>query len=212
MLFCPTWFAGMDIIIDVISFIVLFGISGLILSYYKINNRKKHLLLATGFFLLGLSFVIKIITSVLIHMNAVESMNVVYISSLFGFRFIHLIGLLLLILVYKKSIESIDIILITTSFLMLTYFSYNSFFYSHVMATIMYVYLSYIFINLVKKNQTLQTKLLATSFVILAISQAFFILAANPFYFVISETIQLIGYIFFFATYILVIKNGKKKR
>jgi len=207
----PTWFYGIDYIFDLVSVIV-----GLLISYfsyrtYRYTSQKKYLYFASSFFLVALAFIAKVLATIPVYSKElkVETVGLVTVTShiinkvtwinQFGIsiaRLVMLVAFLILVLVSLKIKDKKIILLLIYLLIISTTLVSASYIVFHVTLLIM---LSILFLNY-RKNylriKSLNAKLVMCSFFALLISQIFFIfegLAEN--FYVIGESVQLIGYL-----------------
>ena len=231
--FSPAWFIGKDILIDLFSFFTLLLIAYFSYRFYRINTaNRKYLYLSGGFLLLAGSFLAKITTLLIIYYYQVlhirefpiivdfiditiQGIRPSYLFFFLGFtlfRFAHLLGLYLLYITYQDKRSLSDIVIITISFFMITYFSHNTYFAFHLMSFVLLVLMTYRYGQVYAKNMRSNTLALAISFGIIAVSQAVFMFQTNPLLYVTAEVIQLIGYFLLLYTFITILRHGKKKK
>ncbi len=183
--------------------------------------------------MLGASFLTKVMTYVLIYyyqffgLHEVEAVKAVLSMSVSGmrpsyflfsigmssFRFLQLTGLYMLICINHKQFLKSNVIIILFSFFMITYFSHNSYFVFHLTAMLLLLIVAYHYYLTYRSKKKLNTMLLVISFIIIALSQLIFMFETiRPIYYVAAELIQLFGYSLLLLTFILILKNGKKKK
>jgi hypothetical protein len=207
----PTWFYGIDYIFDLVSVIV-----GLLISYfsyktYRYTSQKRYLYFSTSFFLVALAFIAKILATIPVYSKElkVETVGLVTVTShiinkvswinQFGIsiaRLIMLLAFLILVLVSLKIKDKKIIVLLIYLLIISTTLVSASYIVFHITLLIM---LSILFLSY-RKNylrvKSLNAGLVMYSFSALVISQIFFIFEGlvKQFY-VIGESIQLIGYL-----------------
>ncbi len=229
IIFSPKWFYGKDIVIDIVAIIVLLLIAFFSFKYYWLDKKKgNYLLLSSSFFLIALSFVSKIITNFTIYYDVLEQKNIglltltypvtKYTNALFFFGFLMyrvftLIGLYLLYSVYFKRQPKTNMMIISYLIVVLMVFTQKAYYIFHFTALMLLVILTYQYFVHYKMNKLLTTRVLAYSFLIIAVSQILFIFVkANELFYVAAEILQLLGYILLLVTFIMVLKHGKKKK
>ncbi|MBU0627886.1 MAG: hypothetical protein KKC75_01745 [Nanoarchaeota archaeon] len=223
-IFGPTWFYGIDYIFDFVSVIV-----GLLIAYfsyriYKYTSQKKYIYFSASFFLVALSFVCKILATIPVYSKElkVETVGLVTVTSeiikkvgwvsQFGIsiaRLVTIFAFLLLVLVALKIKDKKIIVLLGYLLIISTTLVSASYTVFHLTLLIM---MSILFLNYrhnYKKMKSFNSKMVMSSFFVLAISQVFFIFegVAQQFY-VVGESIQLIGYlVLLFAMIKMLIKK-----
>ncbi len=224
--YCPKWFYGRDIIIDIVSMVVLLLIVIFSVSSYRIGKNKKYQWLSFAFSLLFLSFLFKILMNFTVYNHIIETTrigyavftyeriisadNLYFIGHLL-YRILTILGLYALYAVYTKPngpTFALTSILVAVAIFFSN--SYNYVFYSLCFVILAMIATFYIKNNYNKRNP--KTKLLAASFVIICLSQlvAIFINMNRDLY-VVSELMQLLGYLGLLLTYVMVLRDGKKK-
>src|SRR3989339_586586 len=73
IIYSPTWFYGKDIVFDIINVFVLFLIAFFVRKYYKLAENKNYLYLAISFFMVGVSFLFKIMMNFTIYYHILET-------------------------------------------------------------------------------------------------------------------------------------------
>lgn len=228
VIYTPTWFHGHDIVIDIVSALVLFLIAFFSIKYYKINTKNKnYLFLASSYFLIGLSFLSKILTNFTLYYEVEEtrhlgfvtltyetlhSTNTLFFLGFLFYRILTLLGLYVLYSIYVKQPTS-NIFIIFYLILVLTYFSQSAYYIFYITSLLLLIFITHSYIKNSKKTRHYTAKLLAISFAIITASQlAFVFVKINPILYVIGELVQLIGYILLLITFILVLRYGKKTK
>lgn len=228
LVFTPRWFYGEDIAIDLISALVSFLIAFFCVKYYRINKNKNYLWLVTSFIVLGLSFLFKLATNFsLYHLvyttkqigdftltyQSLITSNTIFNYGFLFYRVFTLIGLFILYEIYQKEHSKSNIFLIISLILIATYFGISAYYIFHLISLILLILISLQYCKNYYKSRNITTKLLACSFVIITLSQFFFIFTkVNPMFYVTAEIIQFVGYVILLITFILVLKYGKKKK
>jgi hypothetical protein len=227
VVFSPVWFYGKDIVIDIVSIVVLFLIAFFSFRYYRLDTKKKnYIYLALSFLMIGISFIFKILTNFTIYYKVLETRHfglftftyetlkqsdTLFFIGFLLYRLLMLFGLYVLYTIYYKQSKS-NMLLVFYLIIISTYFSQSAYYIFHITSFIFLVLLSlHLLTDFKKKPAT--AKLLASSFIIITISNLFFVFVnLNLLFYVISEIIQLIGYILLLITFIMVLTHGKKKK
>jgi len=226
IIYSPEWFYAEDLIIDSISVLVLLLIAIFSIKSYKIKENKNYVFLALSFFLIAVAFIFKImmnfgvyydvietqkIGAMTLHFNEVEVSNILFIIGYLTYRLLSIIGLYLLYSIYNKQswknhILFLYLIIISVYFTQSTYYMFHLTFF---------VILTLISISYWKSNVTnsrSQTKVLGTSFIVIALSQMISMFAQfDQRFYVASEIIQLLGYIGILCAFVMVLFYGRKK-
>jgi hypothetical protein len=225
----PPGFYGKDIAIDIISALVV-----LLICYFSFKNylldkqtNKKHLLLAIAFAMLGGSFLVKVLTNIASHKTGV--MDQTFIVNLLGIRInqyypdvlaigfltyalLTLFGFYALYALSANDRLSMNYIIIAYFIVISTYFSRFNYYLLYFTAFLFIAAITrrYIFTYIANKHEN--TKYLAVSFALIALSQFTFIFTStDSSLYTIAELIQLAGYGVLLYTFISVLKHAGKK-
>lgn len=231
LVFSPQWFYGIDIIFEILAVIVTLIISLYSFRLYKFTHERSHKYFAVFFMAFAVSFLAKIATNfVLYYQNSVktalEPMIVKYqllSKSMFFFqtgydihRFLLLIGLLGIYWLVSKSQDNEHRWIISFLLLIITLFSFQTYFVFHLTAAILLGFIVKHFKNIcdcVKKKTASHARLNLLAFTLLLFSQVVFIFTwLNTGIYVVAEVIQLAGFVTFLINMLLLVFGyGKKK-
>ncbi|MBW2974576.1 hypothetical protein KY366_02565 [Candidatus Woesearchaeota archaeon] len=209
--FGPTWFYGIDYIFDLVSVIVGLMISYFAYKSYRYTSQKKYFYFAASFFLVALAFVSKILATIPVYSKQlkVETVGLVTITSqvINNVRWINALGVsiarlimlfafLLLVLVSLKIKDRKIIILLIYLLIISTTLVSASYIIFHITLLLM---LGILFLGYKKNYLRVKSKNAKTvmySFLALLVSQVFFIFEGIvKHFYVLGESIQLIGYL-----------------
>lgn len=224
----PDWFASKDIIILGFSIITLLLIAAFSLRFYffKKKEHKSYLYFAASFLLLAVSFLWKIATDITIYYNLIKTKQiglftityqtvraekVLFVAGHFAHYLLMLLGLYILYVVLNRK-STMNHLLILYFIVMTTIFSNFSYFIFHLTAFVLLLGISFRYYLICRKNKRKATRMIFTSFSIIALSQILYMfvkLWGNIY--VVAQVTQLIGFILLMVAFILVLKNGKKK-
>ena len=215
----PNWFHGGDSIIDSISVFILLLISFFALKYYRIKKNKNHLLLSIAFVLLAVSFLVKIVITSLAYagimikpqeMGLGSTITITFLIY-FLYHLIALFGLLAMYLSYQKQ-SKYNIIFITYLIFFLAYFSNSIDYFFNLTYFFILLLITSLCIDKYIKKKRPATKLLIYSFVVITLSQLFFVLSQfNGIFYIVAQFIQLIGYLALLIVFIAVLIYGRKE-
>jgi len=207
----PTWFYGIDYIFDLVSVIV-----GLLISYfsyktYRYTSQKKYFYFSASFFFVALAFISKILATIPVYSKElkVEEVGLVTVTShiinkvtwinALGVsiaRLIMLFAFLILVLVSLKIKDKKIIALLMYFLVISTTLVSASYIVFHITLLLM---LGILFLNYRRnflKVKSSNAKMVMYSFFALLVSQIFFIFEGGvKHFYVIGETIQLVGYL-----------------
>ncbi|KYK24485.1 hypothetical protein AYK26_06600 [Euryarchaeota archaeon SM23-78] len=227
--YSPPWFYGKDIVIDIISAIVVLIIGIFAFRNFLLDKKNyRHLLFSAAFVILGGSFIVKILTNILSHhiigiskyLTGLLIPNIIPKYSLLpalGFL-IHagmtLFGFYILYtLTSEHKIISTDYLMIAYFIVISTYFARFNYFLFYITALIFLVTITRRYFLSYKKSKYKNTFFLGVSFCVIGLSQFVFIFtSSNHTLYVLAEIIQLIGYLFLLYTFVMVLRNAKKKK
>jgi hypothetical protein len=222
----PPGFFGKDIAIDAASSIVSLMISYFSFKYFLLDKKNKKQLLATlGFFLLGISFIAKIMTTLVLNDLFTYPLHFVlfgidfglsyHVFSAMGFlthAFMTLLGFYLLYALTSKEKLSMNYIMIGYLLFISTYFSRFNYAVFYLTALMFVASLSRRYYLSYKENKYRNTMLLSISFGVISLSQILFIftiLKSRELY-VAAEILQLVGYLGLLYTFLMVLKNARQ--
>jgi len=227
--YSPPWFYGKDIAIDILSAVVVLLIGFFSFRNFSLDKKnKRHFILGGAFVLLGLSFIIKILTDVLSHRqdwlsrpfwlsilgkDIITSYTLLSAIGFLLFAILTLFGFYILYALSSKDELSMNYVIIAYLILVSTYFTRFTYFILYLTAFIFLLALSRRYFISYTKNKYQNTLFLCISFSIITLSQFVFIFTnSNPVLYVLAELIQLIGYLFLLYTFVMVLRNAKKKK
>lgn len=227
--FSPPGFYGKDIVIDVLSAVVV-----LLIGIFSFRNflldkeNKKHLFMSSAFMLLGFSFIVKILTNVMTHYEGLTGKQ--WFISIMGaqltqtYSFLTAIGFLLyatltlfgFYLIYALSSKdrlSMNYVIIAYFILVTTYFTRFNYFLIYLTAFVFIISLTRRYLVSYLETRYRNTLLLMISFALISISQLVFIFTISDHaLYIAAEVIQLVGYLFLLYTFMMVLRNARKKK
>jgi hypothetical protein len=222
----PPGFYGKDIGIDALSaiIVILIGIFSL-RNFLLDRDNRKHLFVSLAFMILGLSFIVKVLTNLLTHNGFIAQEHFVFMGTDFGVSyaffsalgflthaFLTLFGFYMLYALASKERFTMNYIIIAYFIFISTYFARFNTIVFYLTALIFVMALSRRYILAYKEYGYVNTLYLGWSFGIIGLSQAVFIFATQSrTLYILAEILQLIGYLALLATFIMVLKNARKK-
>jgi hypothetical protein len=231
-LFGPSEFFGIDVIFDILIFIFLISIGIITYKFFRLGTKKReYLFFSVSFFVLALSFLAKISTYSIIYfynqlkLNQIDVLNAVASSTIQGMRgsyfffsagvaaygFLMLLGLYLLYLVYQENKNLSDFVIIIICFFIIIVFSHNQYFALHITALMLFLLITYRYLHVYFSNQRNSTLFISLSFIILSISQGFFIFKDEfELAYLLGESFQLLGYLIFILVIFISFKRVRK--
>ena len=227
IVFTPDWFLGNDVLINIISFLVLFLFFLFACKCYKLDHKKGMLYLGIGFLLIAIGELSTILTKLVLYYDTnitqeigrivitnqvVQSVDLFYNIGFFLNKFLILLGLYT---IYKlPSSERISGEFIFTTYLLfiVAMLSSNAQFFYHLTALIILVLIIKNYYKIYKKDRLFNTQILIYAFILLGISQILFMISKLNYFYVGGQGIQLIGYLILLGLIMKITKNDKKKK
>tara|TARA_Y100000031_G_scaffold152359_1_gene195357 strand:- start:539 stop:1228 length:690 start_codon:yes stop_codon:yes gene_type:complete len=227
IVFTPDWFFNNDVLIEVVSFMVLFLFFLFAVKSYSLNKKKSILYLGIGFFLIAIGELSTIFTKFVLYYDTgvvqeigrtvinsqiVNSVDIFYYTGFFFNRLFTLLGLYLIYMIPSKSKLSIDHLFTTYLMLIVVFLSHSLFYFYNLTALILLILIINNYYRIYQKEKIANTKILIYAFSLLAISQAIFLFSKLNYFYVTAQSIQLVSYITLFVLIIKILKNGKKEK
>ncbi len=228
ILFSPNWFYGKDILIDIVSVIVLGLISGVTFNYYRCNRQKKeHLCFSIASFLLSLSFLFKILTNFTLYTHVLKTQqfgfltftyqtiqysDTLFLAGTLLYRLFTLIGFYLLFLIYYPKQSKPSVFFMIYLLIIATYFTSQTYYIIHVTTFLFLIFLVKKYYDNSLKTKDRPAKLILWSFLIISASQLIFIfMGIEKIFYVVAESVQLVGYVLLLISLLMVHHYGRKK-
>lgn len=221
--YSPKWFYGFDSIFEIVSVIV-----GLLIAYYsykayRYTYQRRYLHFAASFFFVAAAFLANVISNMIFYTKTLEKdltgltvasvyvfKQVSWVSTIGSFVGVFLMLLAFLILfvtLYRISDKKINFLLFYLIIVAALY-SKHSFIFFHGTLIVFMILICAYFCGNYRAKKTKNRRLVASSFVIMALSQLFFMISAfNGVMFVVAQTVQLIGYLILLFTIIMVLRK-----
>ena len=209
-IFGPSWFYGIDSIIDLVSILVSLLISYLSYRTYRYISERKYLHFSIAFFFVAVAFISKILARlpvyskelhvqtvglVTVTTQVVEKVSWINQFSISISRFLMLLAFMLLVVVSLKIHDKKIITLLIYFLVISTTFVSQSYIIFHITLLLL---LATLFINYREnylKKRFKNAKLVMNTFLIILISEVFFLFGGfKPYIYVVGEIVQLLGY------------------
>jgi hypothetical protein len=227
--YSPPGFYGKDIAIDILSAIVVLLIGIFSFRNFCLDKKnKKHLFLGTAFAMLGLSFIVKILTNILTKdvdwlsgefgmplfgPDAISSFSMIPAIGFLLYALLTLFGFYIIYALLSKDKLSMNYVIIAYFIIITTYFTRFTYFITYITAFIFLLAISRRYFIQYSESKYKNTLFLGISFSIITLSQFVFIFTSqNPTLYAVAEIIQLIGYLLLLYTFTMVLRNAKKKK
>ncbi len=203
IVFSPHWFFGYEISFGLFSFAVSFLLALFSFKIYLYAKTKTHKLLLLGFLLMSLSFLIKLVTEIVLFFNVVslssfsstKSMLLFFFIGIFLFRFLFMYSLTLLYVLISKTRPDSNLIVFGVLELMI---ALSSAFKPIVFNIVAALFLFYIYKFFKANGETCKlvtAKLISVGYLFLLLSQlSFILLLINLNFYVLGEILQMFGF------------------
>src|SRR3972149_10887248 len=178
----PDWFLANDVMIEFFSFAVLFIFSLLAIKCYNLNKNRRFLYLGWGFGLITLAQLASVITKLvlfydvgptqaigqaIISSNVFNSVDIFYYAGFFFQRFFTLVGLYMIYRLPRDKKSVGDWLLVGYFILISSVLSKEIYSLYHLTALFILVMIISNYLEIYKKNQFENTRLLIFSFSLL---------------------------------------------
>lgn len=227
-MFSPDWFATKDIILNGFNVLVLLVIAAFSLRFFFLKKKetKTYLYFAASFILMAVSLLWKIATDItvvyeIIRVKQVGVLTITYktlyaekllfVAGHFAHYLLMLLGLYILYVVLNRK-STMNHLFILYFIIITTIFSNSSYFIFHLTALVMLAGIAYRYFYIYRANKRKSTRLLFTSFCVLALSQLLFMpVKLYTSIYVAAQVVQSVGFVLLLIAFITVLYNGKKK-
>ena len=152
------------------------------------------------------------IGKIIVNTSVISSVDVFYYV---GFGFNRLLTLLGLYVIYKLPLPgrvSGELFLNMYLIILVAILSHSFDYIYNLTALILLVFIINKYVKVYKKDKLVNTKILLSAFILLAVSQIIFIFSRLNSVYVTAQSLQLVSYIILLALIIKILKNGKKKK
>ena len=223
----PDWFLGIDVFIEIFSFIILSLFFYYSIKSYKLSRNRNSLLLGGAFLLIALAELATIFTKLVLYYdasftqsigqavvtyNVVQSVDIFYYIGFFFHKLLTLVGLYVIYRLPLKRRLSGDIILVLAFLVISALFSQGFYYLFHVSALLLLILIINNYYGIYKENKSNNTKMLIIAFSMLALSQVLFIISKIGVLYAAAQIIQLVSYLTLLILIIRIVKHGKKKK
>lgn len=208
----PTWFYGIDSVMQVLFALVTLLIYYMCIKAYKFSKDQKYKHFGWGFAFMSFAYFILAMSNLAIvstfydgTVRGINFGNLFYLAHVF----FTLIGYSVLLLVSMK-VRSKKLAVLMFSFISLfVLFSYQYYLKYHIVSLILLFFIAYQFFENFQKKRTINSGLVFTSFYLLAISEILFLATVYvPLLYVLGNVLQLLGYLAMLIMTIRVIARG----
>lgn len=223
LIYSPSWFAGVDIALELVSVIVSFLLFFLAYRLYKISNEKSFLRFSFGFFTISASYIVKILSDLYIYLNMGSTskpwinvilyrLSTIEFINIFGnlvHRFLLLLGFLILLVVYLRIKDKRVIFLLTYFIFIISAFSAWSFLlFQTTMAMIAGTVGIHVLMKFIEsRRKAMLRSTIAFGFLFAAQACFMFTFFLERQMFIIGHILQASGFLVLLLTYFMVLKK-----
>ncbi len=231
IVFTPDWFLGHDVLIEVFSFVILFLFFLFAIKGYNLSKKKNLFYLGLGFLLIAVAELSTILTKFVLYFDTsivqeigrivitqkiVKTVDIFYYLGFFFHKFLTLLGLYIIYKIPSKNkikhfVTSSEFFLTVYLLLLVSFICQSYYYFFHLTALFLLCLIIYNYWSIYKKGKMINTRILLTAFVLLAVSQILFIFSGLNLLYVTAQGIQLVSYIILLILIVRILKNGKKK-
>ncbi len=220
IVYSPSWFFGIDALLQSVAVIVSLMLSMAAYRIYSIMRESKFLYFSVSFVLISFSYIVKILTDLFVYNRimleqrpmidlVVHNFSAIEFVSLFGnlaHRFLLLLGFLMLIIILLDIFDRRVVFLLVYFTFIVSVFSAWSFILFQTTVTVFAgtLALYYLFNYIDNQKRVIFYSLLGFSLVFLAQISFMFTFFFERRMFVMGHMFQTIGFIMLFVTYWLV--------
>ncbi|MFW6230399.1 MAG: hypothetical protein ACOC32_00040 [Nanoarchaeota archaeon] len=223
IVYSPSWFFGFDAVFHSVSVIVALLISMMAYRIFRLLKESSFFYFSAAFFAIGISYIFKILSDLFVYRNLGEmlapkidlilaSMTAAEFVNIFGnliFRFLILLGFLILLVILLKIKDRRIIFLFIYFIFIISTFSAWSFLLFQTTLTVLAgtVCIYYLFHYIEHRKRIIFFSLLGFSFVFLAQVTLMFTFFFQKQMFVLGSIFQAIGFLILFITYLMVLQR-----
>lgn len=220
VVFSPSWFFGIDAALESVTVLVAFLLSILAFRIYKLLKESSFFHFALAFFMISVGYLVKILSDLYVYKNIGSSMvaniNIILYTlsplefvNIFGnlaFRFLVLLGFLILLIVFLKIKDRRIVFLFMYFIFIISAFSAWSFLLFQTTLTVLAgtVCVYYLFHYMGNRKSIIMMSLIGFSFIFIAQVSFMFTFFFERIMFVLGHIAQALGFIILFVTYLLV--------
>lgn len=218
----PAWFLNYGMLFELAFAVITLMVGLFAFKIYKLSQQKSAKLFGVSFIFISLHYFLQSIlnfsTLTKINQNICDIMKMNDLNSLnimgaYSHMFFFLIGLATLAYMTLKINSKTTYALLLTLPLASIIFATNKLYVFYVMASIFLIFISIHYLKNYLKNRQFRTLFILIAFIFLLSGNLHFLISVNHgIYYVIGHFIELIAYILILLNFILVLKNGKKKK
>jgi hypothetical protein len=215
------------VLIEVISFMVLFLFFLFSVKCFRLNCKKSILYLGLGFLLIALGELSAVFTKVVLYYDTnitqeigqavitsqiVNSVDIFYYMGFFFDNFLTLLGLYIIYKIPSSKKLSAEFLLIIYLLFITAFLSHSLPFIFNLTALALLTLIVRNYYKIYRENHSTNTRILVIAFVILWVSHLMFIFANLNYTYIAAQNLQLVSYITMLFLIIKILKNGKEAK
>lgn len=227
IVFTPDWFLNNDVLIEIISFMILFLFFLFSVKCFRTNGKKSILYLGLGFLLIAIGELSTILTKLVLYYDTnitqeigqaiinsqiVKSVDIFYYMGFFFGNFLTLLGLYIIYKIPSSKKLSAEFLLIIYLLFITAFLSHTIPFIFNLTALALLTLIVRNYYKIYRENHSTNTRILVIAFTLLWISHLMFIFANLDLMYIIAQNIQLVSYITMLFLIIKILKNGKEAK
>lgn len=223
IVYSPSWFSGLDIVLQTISVFVSFLLFLTSYKLYKISKERSFLHFSLAFFSISAAYVAKIFADWFTYSNVgksfpgwinllVYNLSTLEFVNIFGnlaYRFLLLMGFLTLLFVFLKIKDKRIVFLFMYFIFIISAFSAWSFLLFQTTVTVFAgtIGIYYLFHFMENRKRTILLSLIGFGLIFLAQFSFMFTFFYERIMFVIGHIFQAAGFIILLLTYVMVLRK-----
>ena len=218
----PSWFLGYDILFELLFVAVTLLVSLYSFRVHSLSGEKKPKLFGIGFLFISVAYMVQMLMNsifffflkdLLFTPYQAYRILIIYSASIYGYMFLSLIGLIVLVYMgfNAKSMDSLFLISILSILILI--FGNQKLLLFYIMSSVIAFFIAIHFFRNHRKNSTPNSLLVLLGFVSIFFAYLFFIFSIDShiFYF-LGHFSKLIGYLLILANLLIILKLEKKFR
>ena len=218
----PSWFLGYDILFELLFILVTFFVALYSFKVYKLSKEAKPKLFGIAFLLISAGYFVQMLMNSIFFFflkdliftpRQAYRILMTYAVSMYGYTFLLLIGLL--VLVYMTfSVKKISVFLLLFFMsLMIMMFSVQKLFSFYILASLITLFVVVHFFKNYRKTGTINSLLVFIGFVLILASYLLFIFSTQiHLYYFLGHFSKLVGYLLILVNLLMIVGAEKKFR
>ncbi|MFH1210448.1 MAG: hypothetical protein V1645_00890 [archaeon] len=223
VVFSPSWFMGIDNIFELITIIVTLLIAIYSWKVYKFSKESIHKYFSYAFFMISLSYIIKILMDISIYYpttkivqvglltvitHTFQKLDIFYTVGFFVSRLLLMLGMVGIFLVLERKGDKYYAFLLVYLAFVAALFGNFLFHIFHITTALLLLLIFIHYYNNYVECRSRNVLLVALSFLLIFISQIIFItVQLHPVLYVVAESVQLLGYLILLYLFISILRK-----